>query len=134
MTRVFAAVAAAAAIVLLLMFFLAPAPDERTELPSVDAPGVGLEEDGAVDGAFEVNPPPADPTLDVGETELDVTRDDGVEEDPLEVGVPEGEGMIDGEIDEEPNDPVLPMPDGEEETAEDAADAEDAEDDAPPQH
>lgn len=133
MTRVFAAVAAAVAIVLLLMFFFAPAPDERTELPSVAAPGVELEEGPEADSALEVNPPAPGPSLDAEETRLDVTPEADAETDPLEVGVPEGEGMLDEELDQTPDDPVLPMPEGESDTAEDAADEADPDEDAPPQ-
>jgi hypothetical protein len=108
MTRILTMIAAIAILILLVLWLRNPDPADETDLPAVDAPNVSLESNTAPEDAdLDVAAPrETDPALESEPMDVEVVRDsEGRPE--VGVGVPEGEGQIDGEVDETEEDPLL---------------------------
>ncbi len=119
MTRILTILAAIAILVLLVFVFSDRDPAEETELPTVDAPDVGFEDGTEPDAELEVAPPrEVDPELEVEPMDVEVVRE-GEGPPEVDVTLPEGEGQIDDELDETPDDATLETEEPETETGDD---------------
>lgn len=122
--------------VLVLVFLVARAVfypgDRASELPSVNAPGIALENEREPDMALEPSPAPPDLTLEAEPTDITVTREE--DEDPqAPVTMPEEDQQLDGDIEGEEDRPEIYRAEPPAEPAESDAADEETGDDAPPE-